>query len=218
MKSIATVTSIAALCLTAACNNPADKAPPAKVSDQQAQAAAPAADDAKAVTQVLRIDPANTKLKFTGSKVTGSHDGSFEKFDGTVSLKGDKVESAVIKLAIEMASVQTEPEKLLGHLKSPDFFDVEKFPKSEFESTRIKSGGANGATHTVEGKLTLHGVTKTISFPATLQLTDDKLNAKSEFSINRKDFGIVYPGMPDDLIRDEVLIKLDVAAPRKTGA
>ena len=61
----------------------------------------------------------------------------------------------------------------------------------------------------------LHGVKKTISFPATVNVADDAVTAKSEFSINRKDFGINYPGKVNDLIRDDVLIKLDIRAPRK---
>ena len=64
----------------------------------------------------------------------------------------------------------------------------------------------------VTGDLTLHGVTKTISFPAVISLDGDTLSTKSEFYINRKDFNIVYPGKPDDLIRDEVVIKFDLKA------
>jgi polyisoprenoid-binding protein YceI len=82
-----------------------------------------------------------------------------------------------------------------------------------FVSTAIATAGTPNA-YTITGNLTLHGVTKSISFPATAVLTDKDLKANSEFSINRKDFGIVYPGMPDDLIRDDVLIKLTIEAPK----
>jgi hypothetical protein len=58
-------------------------------------------------------------------------------------------------------------------------------------------------------------VKKTISFPATITLTDDAATATSEFSLNRKDFGVAYAGMKDDLIRDEVVLKLSMKAPRK---
>jgi polyisoprenoid-binding protein YceI len=109
----------------------------------------------------------------------------------------------------------SDQEKLTGHLKSGDFFDVEKFPKATFTSTEIKPGGAGGATHTITGNLELHGVKKSISFPAKVTVDASAVKADAEFVINRKDFGLVYPGKPDDLIKDEVLIKLHVTAPRK---
>ena len=77
---------------------------------------------------------------------------------------------------------------------------------------------AKGATHTITGNFDLHGVKKSISFPATIQRRLRlmfQLNA--EFSINRKDFGIDYPGKADDLIRDGVVIKLTIKAPREVN-
>ncbi len=82
-----------------------------------------------------------------------------------------------------------------------------------FTSTVITKAVAP-ATHTVEGTLDLHGTTKSISFPATVALDASSAKGKAEFTINRKDFGIVYPGMPDDLIKDEVLLKIDLAFKR----
>src|SRR5690606_4136447 len=132
----------------------------------------------------------------------------------TVHLVDQHPEQSTVKVEIDMGSVQVEPEKLEGHLKSPDFFDVEKHPKATFESTAVKAGGAGGATHTVTGNLTLHGVTRSISFPASIQVNGDTITVNAEFAINRKDFGIVYPGMPDDLIKDDVLIQLKLGANR----
>ena len=64
------------------------------------------------------------------------------------------------------------------------------------------------------GNLELHGVTKSIKFPATVKASGDSVEVDAEFAINRKDFGVVYPGMPDDLIKDDVLLKLHVRAHR----
>ncbi len=64
------------------------------------------------------------------------------------------------------------------------------------------------------GNLTLHGQTRAITFPANITLSVAEMHATAEFTINRRDFGIVYPGMPDDLIRDGVVIRFDVRAPR----
>ena len=71
---------------------------------------------------------------------------------------------------------------------------------------------AAGAQQKVTGNLDLHGVTKSISFPADITITDDSVAVKADFAINRRDFNINYPGMPNDLIRDNVVIKLDIQA------
>jgi polyisoprenoid-binding protein YceI len=88
-----------------------------------------------------------------------------------------------------------------------------------FVSTAIEAGAkdpkAKDATHTVTGNLTLHGVTKSISFPAKITVSGDNATLDSQFFINRKDFGIMYPGKPNDLIRDEVVIKLAIHGPVK---
>ena len=124
---------------------------------------------------------------------------------------GDPLEQSRIEITIQTASLYADKEKLTKHLKSPDFFDVAQFPTAVFRSTEIKKEGEG---HLISGDLTLHGVTKRISFPASVAVTEAQVSANSEFSIDRKDFGIVYPGMPDDLIRDLVVIKLSLALPR----
>ncbi|MEJ7731568.1 MAG: YceI family protein [Polyangiaceae bacterium] len=162
----------------------------------------------------ITLAPPKSKIEWTGSKVTGKHEGSFQQFDGWIAITDDKPESAKIAVVIDMTSVKSDDDKLTGHLKSGDFFEVEKFPKASFTSTEIKAGGDKGATHTITGNLNLRGVEKSVTFPATIKVTADKVTAKSEFSINRKDWGIVYAGKADDLIRDGVVIKLDLSADR----
>ncbi len=162
-----------------------------------------------AVTGDVYTFPEETEVAFRGSKVTGAHDGKFEKVNGTVTVPEADLAQAVIDLEIDMGSTVADDEKLTGHLKSPDFFDVATHPTSRFQSTKIEKTD-DGVE--VTGNLTLHGVTKTIAFPAVISLDGETLTAKSEFVINRKDFDIVYPGKPDDLIRDEVVIKFDLKA------
>lgn len=116
-------------------------------------------------------------------------------------------------MEIEAASVGTDTDKLTEHLKSPDFFDVAKFPQIRFVSTGIASVAPG--QYNVTGNLEFHGVKKAITFPATVAVTANEVKVKSEFSLNRQEFGLVYPGMRDDLIRDEVLIKLDAKLPRQ---
>lgn len=215
LPSIARIAApIALLLALTGCEDPTKDKPKATVSTDtaaQTQAALPAS------AETLSIDAQTSTLGFAGSKVTGKHEGKFEKITGSITLVGGKAEGGRITLDADTASVKSDQEKLDEHLKSPDFFDVAKFPKATFTSTQIKAGGESGATHTITGELSLHGVKKTISFPATIAVGADSASGTAEFVINRKDFGIVYPGKQDDLIRDDVLLKLSLKAPRKKG-
>ena len=83
---------------------------------------------------------------------------------------------------------------------------------------RSRRAAKTGATHTITGNLTLRGVTKTISFPANVTVAANAVTAKAEFALPRLQFGIAYAGKADDLIRDNVIIKLDVTAPRSARA
>lgn len=176
-----------------------------------ALAAAPAAKSA----------PLSGTIGFVGSKVTGSHTGDFKKWSGSVTLAGGKAEGGKLEFTVQTASVVADEgsrndwtPKLEEHLKGADFFDTAKFPTATFTSTEIKAGGSGGS-HTVKGNLTLRGVTKVVSFPATIVVTGSEVSGKTEFSINRKDFGLVYAGKADDLIRDGVVLKIDVKASAK---
>ena len=111
-----------------------------------------------------------------------------------------------------MASIWTKVDKLTAHLKNEDFFNVEKIPTATFAATKIASMPEDAAKRKLTGDLTLHGITKSISFPATITVADDSVALKAEFFINRFDFDMKFPGQPDNLIRKEVVIKLDVKA------
>jgi polyisoprenoid-binding protein YceI len=204
----------------AACKNPADGKTEAKVEEAKpVPGAAPAADPATpaaapaAGVVKYTIAPDTSKIAAVGSKVTRSHDVTIPKFAGTFEITDGKPETAKGSVEIDMKAVTSDDPKLTGHLQSPDFFDTAKYPTSTFTLTEVKVGGDKGATHTVTGNLELHGVTKSISFPATVAVSADKVDLTSEFVIKRQDFGITYPGMADDLIRDEVVFKLDLHAP-----
>ncbi len=198
-----------ALVASLSCTDPAK----GKAKAVTAEATPQSASANLAGAQTYVIEPATSKVQWVGSKVTGKHEGGFKSFTGTASLV-DPLEKSSVNVEIDTDSLYSDNEKLSGHLRSPDFFDVASFPKATFASTEIKKGG-EGGSHTVTGNLTLHGVTKTITFPATLRATAEGVEVDAEFAINRKDFGIVYAGKQDDLIRDDVVIKLSIRAPKK---
>ncbi len=200
------------------------KAEPAKpAAAEGAVAPAAAADPAKAGGYTALATPEGGSalsgdIIFTGSKVTGSHTNKFSNWSGHVVLEDGKAVGGSLAFRVDMSAIVADFEKpndwskkLEKHLRDGDFFAIDKFPTSEFTSTDIKAGG-EGGTHTVSGKLTMRGVTKDVNFPATIAIdaAAKTVTGKAEFSINRKDFGIEYPGKPDDLIRDGVVLKIDV--------
>ena len=192
------------------CANPAADKPKASVAN-----AAPESSAAKpAAAETLAITPENSKVEFVGAKVTRSHNGSFKKFVGAIDLVANTLESSRVTIDIDPSSVVTDEDQLTTHLKSPDFFDVAKYPKATFVSTKIEKSTTPGSTHKITGNFELHGVKNSISFPATIQVAPDTVSVDSEFAINRKDFGILYPGKADDLIREGVVIKLALKVPR----
>ncbi|HEY8185737.1 MAG TPA: YceI family protein [Pyrinomonadaceae bacterium] len=208
-SNLTTLALIIVAVLMLGCANPAADKPRATVGN-----AAPEASAAKpAATETLVISPENSKVEFVASKVTRTHNGSFKQFSGKIELAPNSIPDSRVSVDIETASIVADDDQLTAHLKTADFFDVAKLPKATFVSTKIEP--ASGATHTVTGNLEMHGVKKSITFPATIQVNPDSVSVNAEFAINRKDFGIVYAGKADDLIRDEVVMKLNVNAPRK---
>ena len=204
--------------MLASCNSQIDDKPAASVKDG-AVAKAGAAPEAKSggakpavAGKALTVDPAASTIGFVGAKLSDDHEGKFSEFSGEATVDGDDV--TALALTVKTPSIDVEPQKLEDHLRSADFFDVEKHPTATFQSTSItqKEDGEN--THVIEGTLDLRGVSKTIAFPAKVAVESGRATGKAEFTINRKDFGIVYAGMPDDLIKDEVLLKIDLSFPK----
>ncbi len=221
MRSLRFAPLIVIAALAGCAENPADNVP--KVTAQPPQAVAsvdPTSTSAATATLTpaaatgsgLAFDGTSSKVDFIGSKVTGSHSGGFKTFSGTIELGSDATSVAKVSAEIDMNSLWADNNGLAGHLKNADFFDVAKFPKAAFVTTEIKPDGDKGATHTITGNLDLHGVKKSITFPATVAVTPEGATLKSEFALNRNDFGIIYPGKTDDLIRNEVVLKLDITA------
>jgi polyisoprenoid-binding protein YceI len=198
-----------------ACDDPAKGKTKAVTGEAASSTAAPLSAEAKSASGAVRYDFDNesSKVEWTGSKVSAKHEGGFKSFRGNIAVPDGNSEKGSVNVEIDTDSLFTTPEKLVGHLKSGDFFDVGKFPKATFNSTEVKKGGEKG--HTVTGNLNLHGVTKSISFPASIKTSPTSADVDAEFAINRKDFGLVYAGAADDLIRDDVVIKLSIRAPKK---
>jgi polyisoprenoid-binding protein YceI len=138
------------------------------------------------------LGPENTKIQFVCSHVGAKPDprkGGFAKFTGKVKIGPDTKALKSVNVEIDTSSLWTEFDMLTNHLKSPDFFEVRRFPTAKFESTKVERA-AN--TWQITGKLTLHGVTRDISFPATVEIDSAGLQLRSEFAIDRSEFGMNF--------------------------
>lgn len=200
-----------------------------------------ATSEAKEVTanadEAWNVKTNDSKIEWIGTKVTGYHTGVVPIKDGELYVKdggvtGGKFVMDVANLTISGPKEVDEASntKLLGHLKSGDFFDVEKHPEASFELTGVKpfEGSVKDTadprqdeineykvgnpTHTISGNMTIKGVTKNIEFPARITVNGNNAEAVAKFNIDRKEWGIVYPGKPDDLIRDEVHLGIRIVA------
>ncbi len=179
-------------------------------------AQAAGASDVFAVSKVTgkeyQIDTAHSSVTWIGTKVTGRHNGTINVKGGSIIVKDGAVVAG--KVVTDMATIDDKDlsgeyhAKLNKHLRSEDFFDAPKFPEGVFEISSVEKSATG---YTVKGNLTLKGVTHGITFDA--EIVSDKgapVSAKANFNFDRKKWGIVYPGKPDDLISDTVNLTLDL--------
>lgn len=181
---------------------------------------------------VVDINTSTSSLEWIGTKLSTYHSGTVAIKSGNLMLKDGALAGG--KFVIDMPTLKSVKDdnmtntKLTGHLLSPDFFDVTAHPEATLEITGVQP--YNGTTAdggneteiseytvtdpnaTVSANLTIKGVTKNITFPAKVTVTTSDVAAVAKFNINRKEWGIVYPGMPDDLIQDMIWFGVSIKA------
>lgn len=201
---------LVALILTAivGCSkNPADdvaKAEMAEASGTQQVAAAISGKTAYVIS-------ADSKINFLASKIVGSEQpGGFEKFIGQLNVSDGELVAEGSKIVIDMHSIWTQAgARLTNHLKNADFFEVEKNPTSTLIATKIE---VVDGKQMITGDLNMHGVTKSITFPAEISISDQELTLTAEFHLDRSAFDMGFTGKADNIIRKEVIMTLDVKA------
>ncbi|HAH57944.1 MAG TPA: hypothetical protein DCL86_07335 [Bacteroidales bacterium] len=215
-KSMKLLGFVALTALAVSCNNP--KGDRAAISESQEVTLT--SGDVNAV-----VDVDKSTISWEGSKPTGKHHGTIDLKEGKLILMDGKLAGG--KFVIDMTSITnedlTDPEqnqKLVNHLKSEDFFHVEKHPVSTFEITAVtpvENGGAND--YNVTGNLTMKDISKSVSFPATIEVTDDSVNAKTPpFIIDRSHWNVqfgsrtFFKDLQDKFINDEITLTIHLVA------
>jgi polyisoprenoid-binding protein YceI len=159
------------------------------------------------LAQTYNVDPSHTTIQFKVRNMGIMNvKGAFEKFKGTVDIDENDITKSKVDVIIETSSINTGINKRDNHLRSPDFFDVAKFPAMMFVSTGVVAGTDKDKLK-VTGNLTIKGVTKQVTLivegPKNLQ-GDLKRVASSTATVNRQDFGVSWGGV----ISDEVFITI----------
>jgi polyisoprenoid-binding protein YceI len=174
---------------------------------------------ATTTTTTWNLDSAHSVAEFKVKHMMISNvKGHFAKVSGKLSLDESDLSMGHVDVSIEAASLETRDPQRDAHLKSADFFDVEKFPTLSFKSTRITIVGDGELA--VEGDLTIHGVTRKVVFtaegptpPAKDPWGNTRVAISASTKINRKDFGLTWNAALETggiLVSEEVTIALDV--------
>jgi polyisoprenoid-binding protein YceI len=169
----------------------------------------------------LKINTKVSSVEWVGKKVTGQHDGSISIKEGVLNLHDGKLSGG--KIVMDMSSITCTDikdegynKKLVGHLNSADFFNVANHATATLEITDVKTNAS--IKHRITGKLTIKGITKPISFDASVEMKDGKLGAYAEIKVDRTMYDIKYgsgkffEGLGDKMIDDEFIIKFKIAA------
>ena len=173
----------------------------------------------QAAITTWNVDPIHSVAEFKVKHMMISNvKGQFTGVSGVLSLDEANLTKSHVEATIEAASINTRDAQRDGHLKSPDFFDVEKFPTLSFQSTLVQNAGDGELA--VTGDLTIHGVTRNVVFkvegptPATKDpWGNTRVGLSATTKINRKDFGLTWNAALETggiLVGDEVTLTLDV--------
>ena len=169
----------------------------------------------------FKIDPSHSTVAFKVGHMLGAAKGKFTKFSGTVEVDREHPEQSSVNVTIQAASINTAIVKRDDHLRSAEFFNVEKFPEITFKSRGVKKTGA--VSGEIAGDLTMHGVTRPITLRVQLQ-GDPQAAMKNPTSlwrvttapIRRSQYGLVFSKSAEtvSMISDEVSVDIEIEAQR----
>lgn len=214
MKKYLFFAALAVGLVAVSCSNNAKN----KIDATDSQEAAAGAGD------TLVVDVKGSSIKWTGFKPGSSHHGTIGLKEGSLIVAADQTASG--SFVIDMNSIVDEDitdekmnEMLVNHLKSPDFFDVEKYPTSTFTITKIEPVTNDSVTHSVSGNLKMKDAEKNITFGAKITKEGDVYKAVSvPFTIDRTQWNVQYGSksivgdLKDKIINDDIQLEIVIVA------
>jgi polyisoprenoid-binding protein YceI len=163
------------------------------------------------------VDTGHSEVSFRVRHFVSQVSGRFNTFEGTIQVDHDNPAASDVSFNIKADSIDTGNEQRDGHLRSPDFFDVEKYPEITFQSSKVEAKGDD--LYDVTGVFTLHGVTKELTLPVRYlgSLTDNRGNTKAGFetevTIDRQEYGITFNRALDQggvMLGDDVRVRISL--------
>ncbi len=177
---------------------------------------------ASAETEKFAIDPVHSHIGFkVKHMVISTVDGKFDVFDGFIMFDDNDITKSSVEVNIDATSIDTDNTTRDNHLKSADFFDVEKYPTIKFKSTKIEKIDDELFLY---GELTMHGITKAVKIPFIFngEIKDPQGNLRigfdAEMELDRQDYGISWNKMLDSgglVVSDNVTVELSIEAVRQ---
>ncbi|HEX3554316.1 MAG TPA: YceI family protein [Thermoanaerobaculia bacterium] len=169
---------------------------------------------------IYKVDADHSGVSFSIRHFVSNVTGRFRDFAGVIKYDKASPAASSVEFTVKAASLDTTNNDRDEHLRSKDFFDVQKFPTLTFTSTQVVPKDAT--TLDVTGNLTVHGVTKPVTFPVSLLGTvktprGEKAGFETTFKIDRKEFGIVWNNVLDSgpVLGDDVKVTIEVEADRQ---
>lgn len=170
---------------------------------------------------VMSVNVPESKVVWLGKKVTGEHTGTINIASGDLEFSDNKLSGGSFEIdmsSIANSDIENEEykQKLVGHLKSDDFFGVEKYPTSTLVIKNVEAKSAN--KYHVNGEITIKGITKSIEFPVEVSLVDSKASASATITIDRSEFDVKYgsgsffEGLGDKMIYDDFTLNVTLVA------
>ena len=220
MKFTSTLSAIAVSAMLISCGGSAEShdngaAAPAN-NDNQTEAPAQTAEAA-----TYTVDAAASTVEWTGSKAAYGHTGTVAIKEGSLEMTGDQLTGG--SFVIDMSTIaesnpgdEEKAQQLAGHLMSDDFFAVGTYPTSSLNITGVEAG-ENGMVN-VTADLQIKAITKSISFPAKVAVSEGGVDAKAEFTINRAEWEVKYGSgsffddLGDAIISDDISYKVNLHA------
>lgn len=171
-------------------------------------------------TATVKID--KSEIGWRASKVVGKHNGTVQFRSGNLEFSDGKLIGG--RFEVDMRTIQNADiedagtrAKLVGHLKSDDFFSSEKFPVAVFTITSVQPRN-DDANYTITGNMKIKGISKKVSFPATITVNDGQVQAKATLTLDRTKWDVKYgsgsffDNLGDNMIHDDFMLDLDINA------
>ena len=170
----------------------------------------------------VTVNTTKSNIKWIGKKVLGQHNGQVKIQDGSFTLKNNVLTGG--EFTIDMKSITcddlTDPDynkKLIGHLNSMDFFNVEQFPTATLKITKVLKNTKIANTYNLTANLTVKGITKSITFPATFKKVGNVFEGTAKITLDRTKWDIKYgsssffEGLGDKAIKNEIELNVNIA-------